>query len=219
MRQTLAASLICLLSSLPAFAMTTTYAANPASKEWVMQQIAANLQPLTSSDWNAICTSGSASSATGCYGNVTSAAFVKINNYVGGFTRYTNINPVNAPSSIFVKAFLGGTNTPTSANNISVNVSSSAARCVLYTQNGFALGPSGVNTSSPGNGSTTGAFVPPMAVLVTAINNTTNDVPYNDAPSTANVGGSPNQDPIYLICAGYNASDGTTAATVNVTAI
>jgi hypothetical protein len=202
-----------------ACAVTTTYAANPASKEYVMQEIANSLQPLATSDWNAICSSGTATSATGCYGNVISAAFVKINNYTGGFTRYTNTNPVNAPSSVFVKSFLGGTNTPASTSTINVAVNGSAARCVLFTQNGLAIGPAGVNASSPGNGTTSGAFVPPIAVIVTAINNTSANLAYNQAPyAFATVGGSPNSDPIYLLCVGYNANDNTTAAAISVTA-
>ncbi len=203
-----------------ALTVTTIHASTPASKEWVLQQIATSLQkPLAATDWNAICTSGSPTSSAGCYGNVTSAAFVKVNNQVGGFTRFSNINPVNSPSSVFVKAFLGGTNTPALANNITVTVSSSAARCVLFTQNGFPIGPGGINASSPSNGTETGAFVPPMAVSVSAINNTSLPITYNSAPDAfATVGGSPNSDPIYLLCVGYNASDGTTAAAINVTA-
>ena len=208
--------LLCVL----AFAMTTAYAANPASKEWVLEQIAANPQQLTSADWNAICASGSVASSTGCYGNVTSAAFQKVSDYVGGFTRYANINPQNIPSSVFVKAFFGGTNIPAQATNLNLTVNGGAARCALFTRNGYGIGPAGVNSSVPTSGSDSGAFVPPMTLTVESINNANNGFAYNGfSPNpSSTVGGPPGQDPIYLLCVGYNATDGSTATSVNVTA-
>jgi hypothetical protein len=201
------------------FAVTTSYAANPVSKEWVMQQISTNIATLTAADWNAICTSGSPASSTGCYGSVNSAGFLKISNNIGGFIRYANINPVNVPNSVYVKAFLGGTNTPISTSTIAVNVISSAARCVVLTQEGFGIGPGGVNASSPGNGTDTGAFTPPSSLVILTINNENTTLPYNQASFAAtNVGGPPSSDPIYLLCAGYNATDGTTATATTVTA-
>jgi hypothetical protein len=207
--------LLCVL----AFAVSTANAAVPASKEWVMQQIAASLAPVTAADWNALCTSGLPTSATGCYGNIASAAFTKINNAIGGFTRTANINPVSAANSLFVKAFLGGTNVPVSNSTISVSVTSGAARCIIFTQQAFAIGPGGVNSSSPSSGAETGAFVPPTALTIEAINTDTTTLAYNQAPfSSPTVGGSPNTDPLYLLCVGYSATDGTTASPITVTA-
>ena len=203
-----------------AFTITTTYAANPATKEWVLQQIAANPPGLTFADWNAVCTAGSVTSSTGCYGNVNSTAFAKINSYVGGFTRYANINPQNLASSVFIKAFFGGANLPAQATNINVAVNASAARCALFTQEGFAIGPAGVNASVPTSGTDSGSFVPPMTHNIWSINNTAVTMAYNDfGPNPAlSMGGPPNQDPIYLLCAGFNTTNGSTATQINVTA-
>jgi hypothetical protein len=202
---------------------TTLYAANPASQEWVLQQIAANQTLLTASDWEAACTSGSPSSSTGCYGNANSAAFTKISNSLGGFTRYANINPVNAPNSIFIKSFFAGTNIPAQPVNLNVTVTG-AARCALFTQVGQGLGLGGVSTSNPPSGQATPYYVILHTVSFFTINNATNNsstdgVMYNneDAGGTSQPMSSvviPN--PIYFLCAGFNPSDGSTASTIVV---
>lgn len=202
-----------------AFVVTTAHASNPASKEWVLAQIAANQPQLSSNDWNSICTSGSPNSATGCYGNVTSSAFSKVSNHLGDFIRYANINPVNIATSVFVKAFLGGTNTPASGNAISVHVNGFAARCALFTTEGLGIGPGGVTTTTPPNGNSPGAYVEPQTLAVLSINNATTTLEYNDQlDSVTPAGGPVNSNPIYLLCAGYNATDGSTATGLNVTA-
>jgi hypothetical protein len=207
------------ISCIAAFMLSTAYASRPASKEWVLQQIAANQRILTAADWNAVCTSGSPTSASGCYGNVSSAAFTKVSDRLGGFTTYANINPVNVSSSVFIKTFFGGTNIPANDFTLHVNVSNSAARCGLVTQAGMGLSVSGLATETPSNGNAT--LNDPNSISVVSINNaiSTNDVYYNEHNQTTNpVLGSPQSDPLYLICAGYNPNDGSTAAPINISA-
>jgi hypothetical protein len=211
------------ISCLLAFTVSTTFAGNhPASKEWVLQQIAANSPLLTAADWSAVCASGSPAGASGCYGNASSAAFAKVSNLVGGFNRYANINPVNAPSSVFIKAFFAGTNTPAQATNLNVHVINSAARCALFTQVGHGLGLGGISTTNPSSGSTSSAFTILHAVSFVTINNTTSTGLYYNAENIG-TGVTPLSNvavpnPIYLLCAGYNTTDGSTAAPVNITA-
>ena len=199
----------------------TTYAANPASKEWVLQQIAANQRVLSAADWNAVCTSGSPTSSSGCYGNVSSAAFVKVSDRLGGFTTYANINPINATSSVFIKAFFGGTNVPVNANFLQVTLTNSAARCGLFTQMGQGLGVPGVSTSAPTSGNSDGGQ--PNGASVISINNTTSSSVYYNNNSFGGtltpVTGPAQSNPLYLVCAGYNPNDGSTAASIMVAAI
>jgi hypothetical protein len=206
------------ISCLVASVVHVAYASNPASKEWVMQQIAANQRVLTAADWAAVCTSGSPTSTGGCYGNVSSAAFTKVSGRLGGFTTYANINLANVASSVFIKSFLGGTNIPVNANYFQINISNSAARCGVYTQAGFGLGIPGVATSTPSSGSDAG--LQPNNASVISINNAlSNDVFYNNQGSPSTVGGPQQSDPLYLVCAGYNPANGSSAASINVTAV
>ncbi len=197
--------------------LSAAYASTPASKEWVLQQIAANqgMGVLTAADWQAVCTSGTPTSASGCYGNVSSAAFTKVSDRLGGFTTYANINPVNVSSSVFIKTFFGGTNIPANIFTLHITVSNSAARCGLVTQEGLGLSTSGLATTQPANG--TALTNNPNSISVASINNavSTNDVYYNGSDPVL---GSPQSDPLYLVCAGYNPNDGSTAAPINITA-
>ena len=212
------------ISFLATTIVTVTYAANPASKEWVLQQIAANQPLLTAADWSAVCTSGSPSSATGCYGNASSAAFAKVSTRLGGFNRYANINPVNVPSSVFIKAFFAGTNIPTQATNINLTVTG-AARCALFTQVGLGLGLGGISTSNPPSGQATPYYVVLHSVSFLTINNATNNSTEGLMYNNETVGGTgqplspvvvPN--PIYLLCAGFDPANGSTASTIGVSA-
>jgi len=189
---------------------------NPASKEWVTNQINnafQNSQPfLTAAGWNAACSSGTPSSPTGCYGNASSTGFMRLSNSLGGYTSYADINPVNASNSVFIKAFFAGTNTPVDPNHLSVSVGSHA-RCALFTQSGTGINPGGVSNFIPSNGSTTGQYVPPQAVDILDFNGSaTFGYNSNGLPFSLS-------NPLYWVCVGYNGTDGTTAATiVNATA-
>ena len=212
------------LSCFSALMATTTHAANPASKEWVLQQIAANQLQLTTADWNAVCSSGSPASASGCYGNVSSAAFTKVSDRLGGLTTYANINPKNVAASVFIKSFFGGTNVPVNANTfpgyLNITLTNSAARCALFTQAGAGLGVPGVFTSIPTSGSSNNQ---PGGANVVSINSTTsNAVYFNDGASSGTltpVAGPSQSDPLYLVCVGYSPNDGSTAAAADVTAV
>ncbi len=211
------------ISCILAFTVSTTFAGNhPASKEWVLQQIAANSLLLSAADWSAVCTSGSPASASGCYGNANSATFTRVSKVVGGFNRYANINPVNAPSSVFIKAFFAGTNTPAQAAHLNVHVINSAARCALFTQVGHGLGLGGVSTTNPISNHTSGPDGVLHTVSFVTINNTTStDIYYNNESIGTGVTPLSNvviPHPIYLLCVGYNTTDGTTAAPINITA-
>ena len=213
------------ISLLSTSIVSASYAANPASKEWVQQQIAANQSLLTAADWSAACSGGSPASSIGCYGNASAAAFAKISNSLGGFTRYANINPVNVPSSVFIKAFFGGTNIPAQPFNINVTVTG-AARCALFTQVGNGLGLGGISTSNPPSGSATPYYVVLHTVSFLTINNFTNNSPSNGIMYNNEAVGGTGQplsnvvipNPIYLLCVGFDPANGSTASTINVSA-
>ena len=198
------------------------YAANPASKEWVLQQIAAHPPVLTAADWKAACTSGSPANSSGCYGNVSSAAFTKVSNYLGGFIRLSNINPMNVPSSVFIKAFFAGTNTPAQSTYLHITLNDSAARCALFTQVGLGVGLGGISTTNPSSGNSSTPYVVLHAISPVTINNTTsNEIYYNAENIGTGVTPLSNvvvPNPIYLLCLGYDTTDSTTAAAVNITA-
>lgn len=210
-------------SVLSAFAASAVYAANPASKEWVLQQLAANGPVLTTSDWNAVCSTGSPSSQAGCYGNASSAAFAKLSKYTGGFLRYANIKPANVSSSIFVKAFFAGTNTPAQLHNLVVTATNNAARCALFTQAGQGLGLGGISTTNPTSGNTSSEFVVLHAVSFVTLNNISTSVIYYNNESIGGGSSAPLSavnipKPIYLLCAGFSTTDGSTAAPLNISA-
>jgi len=214
-----------MLLAAPGFAL----AANPASQDWVMQQLAIavnNAQAkLTATEWNAVCTSGSPNSATGCFGNASSAAFAKLSMGVGGFTEYAGINPANVPNSVFIKAFFAGTNIPTQPNSgsnryLKVTVTPGAVRCNLFTQAGLGINTiSGIANNMPANGSVNGfATSGPQSAGMIAINNTTSTSDLLDNSNYPNAINVPN--PVYLLCVGYNTTDGSTAASLaGITAV
>jgi len=192
-----------MLLMLPCITLATT---NPASQEWVMKQISiavANTQSvLTAAEWNAVCTSGSPAGASGCFGNASSPAFTKLSTGLGGYTTYANIIPANAPNSVFIKAFFAGTNTPASTQYLTVSILGGAARCNLFAQSGMGISPiDGIANQNAG----------PQAPAPTSINNFTYTAfLYNNNPSIPVVISSP----LYLLCVGYNTTDGATATTL-----
>jgi hypothetical protein len=187
-----------------------TGTSHPASKEWVLEQIASLNTQLTTPDWNAVCTSGSPASSSGCFGNVSSSAFTKINNGIGGFTTVANINTTNAPAgSVFIKAFYAGTNTPVGSTYISVTLASgNIARCGIYLQQGTGLDTlygGSINTTIS-NGDTAG----PVAAHPVVINSSTVAIGLYSGSNTP----APPQLPLYLVCAGVN-SNGASAASLS----
>ena len=186
-------------------------AAVPATQDWVLAQLQTLQSKITSTDWDALCSSGSPEDATGCWGNVSSTAFQKISAGTGGFTSYANIQPKNIVGSVFIKAFLGGTNTPVAPINLIVVAPDIAARCALFTSNGAGLGAGGVINSTIHRES-------PMArvattTLVTAFNRT----PFPGLLIRYEAEALPiakPEDPIYLMCVGYDPEDGSTAVSI-----
>jgi hypothetical protein len=157
---------------------------------------------LTAADWNAVCTTGTPAGANGCFGNASSAAFAKLSTGLGGYTTYANIIPANAANSVFIKAFFAGTNTPASTQYLTVSILGGAARCNLFAQAGMGISPvDGIGNQDIG----------PEAPAPTSINNFTyTNFLYNSNPSIPVVTASP----LYLLCVGYNTTDGATATTL-----
>jgi hypothetical protein len=202
----------------------SSVSSHPASQEWVQQQItllttqvqqqiALLTTQLTPSDWNAACSSGSPANPGGCFGNVSSAAFAKINAGIGGFITIANINTTNAPAgSVFIKAFFAGTNTPVSATNLTVT-SSNIARCGVYLQQGTGtdtLYGGSINTSTT-NGDTAG----PVAAHPIVVNTGTVVIGLYSGSNTP----APPQQPLYLVCAGVTGNGATAASIAGITAI
>lgn len=211
------------------FAVSTLSSAapNPASQDWVRKEIATAIQKiqpsagtLTAADWSAVCVTGSVSSAGGCFGNASSAAFARLNNGLGGFTSYAGINTAGepVPNSVFIKAFLAGTNTPLDLQTLNVDlpVSGGMVRCDLFTQAGNGIsGPEGISSEIPGDGN--GNFTGPQAPHVITINATTiavtaYGVTYNNNnnnPNPANPSA-----PLYFMCVGVSSTSGSTPIAV-----
>ena len=194
---------------------TAIFAApNPVSYDQMVKYVNAHTSTLTAADWTALCASGSPADSTGCYGNVNSTAFTKVNQGTGGFLTYANINPANAPAgSLFVKAFYAGTNLPTAGNAIALSIlATNVARCGLYIQQGTGVdsgGPS-MNNSTVGEGLVfTGPVVVGHPVTVTYAS----PFSYPVYPSEATGTFAPPQ-PLYMVCAGVNVSDGLTSESI-----
>ena len=162
---------------------------------------------LVTADWTAVCTSGSPATDTGCLGNTSSPAFHVISNGTGGFTSWANIQPQNAPESIFIKAFLAGTNTPIAPPNISINVPQGAARCALFTTQGEAIGDNGISNLNPTPGSV--LEQPAPVGLIIALNMSTGGFSYEQPPAPFEADP---EDPIYVMCVAYDPTDGSSAA-------
>lgn len=170
---------------------------------------------LSENDWNAICSSGSPTAPTGCLGNVSSQAFQTVSNATGGFTTWANIEPRNAPDSVFLKAFLDGTNTPDAPPNIRVNVVEGAARCGLFTKQGASIGNNGINNLNPSPGTSQMQSAP--LGLILALNISAGSFTYEQQTTPAEAAP---PDPIYVMCVAYDPTDGASAVSTasNITA-
>lgn len=205
----IAAMSVLTLLSLPNISM----ASNPASQEWVLQQISKISVSLTPLDWNAVCTSGSPTNSSGCYGNLSSPAFQKVNNAIGTFTTLANVPVANVPNSVFIKQFFAGANVPLNPNDVAVSTTGMAA-CGIFTTTGTSVGDGGVanNTTSPGS------YYPYGQYLVTMGSNSNTTIQYN---SNNGANTMVTSAPLYLLCIGYNYTAGAppVAAALNITAV
>ena len=195
---------------LPALA---TAANQSLTEAWVLTQIqkAQNQSPgvknqLTAADWNAACTRGSPVAPTGCLGNVSSIGFQKLSNGTGGFTTWANIQPMNAPQSVFIKAFLAGANVPVDPPNININVPEGAARCGLFTTPGEPIGMEGISNLNPTPGNSLTETAP--FGLIIAFNMSSGGFTYEHSPIPFEADP---QDPIYVMCVAYDPADGASA--------
>lgn len=121
-----------------------------ASKEWVLQQLA-NLpsSTLTSADWANACTSGTPEGDHGCFGNISSSTFARINKIVGGFTDKVNIPITNVANSIFIQQYNGGSGHVSGFDTPTIhNLSKSGASCSYFTTQGTNLSYTGVRYQS-----------------------------------------------------------------------
>lgn len=181
---------------------------HPASQEWVLQQLA-NYSPssLTAQDWAAACDSGSPTSATGCYGNIASSAFAKINKIIGGggFTDQINLPATSTPNSIFIQQFNGNSALPSvtgQSPQIKIPASSAPAMCAFFATNGANLSYEGMvlgDTCEVGGG------------IKDVTNSNTFTTVYNTASDC--VINAPVVVTYYVVCVGYHTTNSTTAPT------
>lgn len=167
---------------------------------------------LTAANWAAVCTTGSPTAATGCLGNASSDAFTTVSNGTGGFTTWANIQPKDAPESVFIKAFLASTNTPVSPPNIIISVPNGAARCSLFTTAGQSIGISGINNLNPTPGNAMEQLAP-FGVII-ALNMATGGFTYEHPPVPFEADP---PSPIYVMCVAYDPVDGATATSTAAT--
>lgn len=119
---------------------------HPASQEWVLAQLANFTgQHLTAADWAAVCETGSPTSANGCYGNIASSAFAKLNAVIGagGFTDQIDMPVTSTPNSVFIQQFNGNSAVPSTAGQspqVKIpSTGSAAAMCAYFTTAGASL--------------------------------------------------------------------------------
>jgi hypothetical protein len=143
----LVASIACAVSNVYAN-KSPSASTHPATKEWVLEQLA-NFSPtsLTAADWAAACTSGTPTGVSGCLGNISSAAFAKLNKIIGagGFTDQVNIPVTNVPNSIFIQQYNGGSSHVSGSNTPTIhNTSAAGASCAYFSTQGANLDYEGV---------------------------------------------------------------------------
>ena len=181
-------------------------AASSTNTKLLLPQTKKAQSQLSATDWGAVCTIGSPANPSGCLGNASSEPFQNVSNGTGGFTSWANIKPVNAPDSVYIKAFLAGTNSPESPPNISVNVLEGAARCGLFTTQGESIGVNGINNLNPTPGTSLMQSAP--FGLIIALNSSAGGFSYEHAPAPFEADP---PDPIYLMCVAYDPADGASA--------
>lgn len=190
------------LLSLPSFAVIAAPKATPSTS-----LSASTKSHLVAADWSAVCSTGSPTASAGCLGNTISSAFHAISNGTGGFTSWANIQPKNVPESVFIKAFLAGTNLPLNPPEIMINVPQGAARCALFTMQGESIGNNGISNLNPSPGSVLAQPAPIGEVI--ALNRSSGVLIYEHIPTQFEA--TP-EDPIYLMCVAYDPIDGASAA-------
>ena len=212
---------ICIGMGIAAMAFSTAMfaAANPVSYDKMVQYVNSHTSTLTAADWSAVCSSGSPTSAQGCFGEVSSSAFHRLDVGLGGFSTITGINTTEstAPNSVFIKAFLASTNTPVSNEYITVTVPSfgGMVRCANFAQAGIGISAAeGINTSIPSDG--TSSFSGPEAPHVLAMNATSTQATtnYNYNQNSGNSSPANISSPIYFICVGVNSTNGSIPITI-----
>lgn len=191
-------------------------APNPASQNWVM-----NYMNLTSSDWAAVCVSGSPVSQAGCLGTLNSAAFLKLNRLLGNVAALSNVPITATPNSVFIQQFNGDsqkipdatTNWTTVTLNTAVN-----ATCGTYLVEGSNIGAFGVANAQtlPGGNGTGMTLGGGLSVLSGPGNISTvgNGLRYQLLNATDG-GYSPMTTPFYVLCIGSTNTLPITAASLN----
>lgn len=187
---------------------TVTGPTHPASKEWVLEQLA-NFAPtsLTAQDWAAACDSGSPTSATGCYGNIASSGFAKLNKIIGGggFTDQIDIPVASVPNSFFIQQFNGNSAIPSTtatSPEVKIPASSAPAMCAYFATNGANLSYEGLvlNDDCEAGGG-----------IQDISNNNTFQTVYRVA--SACVVDAPVVTTYYVLCVGYHVTNTSTPPT------
>ena len=192
-------------------------APNPASQKWVERYAVPQLE---AADWAAVCSSGTPTSQSGCFGNIFSAHFAKLNAGLQGVASYFNIPLSNVENSVFIQQYFGDSSIPTAltgSNALITNNSPNHAKCTMYTAQGIPLGGTGVNNcnKTPGNSSQNYyiyyAFIPSTAIDANLI--------YQECNSSnpSGDGYTPVINPVYMICFGLTNA-GATASLQGISA-
>lgn len=166
---------------------------------------------LTAADWNAACTSGTPAQSGGCFGNISSPAFDKINTALGGFASMANIPVTNVPRSVYLIQFFGGSSNTIDPSHLDVFLNTTdtiAASCVLAVTEGSEIGYNGLQNCTT---NLTSNAINSMPNKVTTLQGPTTSARTCDqqyqACNNASAHYTPVNVPIYLICIG-NTIDG-----------
>ena len=129
-----------LIASLCGFTSGAFAHSNPINEAYVQ---------LTAADWAAVCTSGSPSAATGCYGNIGSTQYMKIDRILRGFSAIANVQIVSTPNSIFIQQYGPGSNVPQEHGYATIQLAQQAGGnanqlvCDVFTEGGVEVSVAG----------------------------------------------------------------------------
>lgn len=216
------AGLLTLLATSHAIAGNHNPCDYACTQKLISEASGSSAQPLTAADWEAACTTGTPAQAGGCFGNISSPAFAKINAALGGFSSMANLPIANVPRSLYLVQFFGDSQNTLNPSQVDVFLTISgsiAASCVLAVTEGSEVGYNGVQNCTKGitAGSST---INNMQNKVTTIQGPTGVAvtSHQQYQSCSNTGTgaarySPVNVPMYLVCIGNTIESGANVVT------
>jgi hypothetical protein len=101
---------------------------------------------LTAADWANACSSGSVTGASGCFGDISSPGFAKLNSALQGFTDQINIPIIPVGNSLFIQQYNGTSFFPSIDNSspiVNNGSTTASASCAYFTTQGANMAYTG----------------------------------------------------------------------------